>query len=245
MQHTHPIETNLKKAFTARQSTVLSKVIAESQNELVKAGDFNELKGIVKELAEAQKRTEHRMEELAQAQNRTENRVEELVEAQKRTEGELHLLARELRETRTELKNEINNLRSDVGGLSRSMSYAFENEAYRLLPAMLEERYGISIKEKIVRADIGDREINIFARAEKEGRKVLIIGEAKLRLDERRGKKGEDRDIFEDLADKAKGAIKEYGKAEVVKLLITHYATKGFLKKAKERGIIIIQSFEW
>jgi hypothetical protein len=37
-------------------------------------------------LAEAQKRTEQRVEELAEAQKRTEQRVEELAEAQKRTE---------------------------------------------------------------------------------------------------------------------------------------------------------------
>ena len=37
----------------------------------------------------------------------------------------------------------------------------------------------------------------------------------------------------------------EYGKIEIVRLLITHYATKGFLKKAEEKGIIVVQSFEW
>ena len=37
----------------------------------------------------------------------------------------------------------------------------------------------------------------------------------------------------------------ECGKIEIVRLLITHYATKGFLKKAEEKGIIVVQSFEW
>ncbi|MDH7554668.1 MAG: hypothetical protein QHH74_13550, partial [Spirochaetota bacterium] len=41
--------------------------------------DFSELKSIVRDLAEAQKRTE-------EAQQRTEKRLEELAEAQKRTE---------------------------------------------------------------------------------------------------------------------------------------------------------------
>ncbi|MFN0147924.1 MAG: hypothetical protein ACKVT1_15580 [Dehalococcoidia bacterium] len=43
----------------------------------------------VGELAEAQKRTEARLEELAEAQKRTETRLEELAEAQKRTEDRL------------------------------------------------------------------------------------------------------------------------------------------------------------
>jgi len=57
--------------------------------------DFSELKEIVKDLAQAQKRTEGELEklkvvvhELAQAQKRTEERVEELAQAQKKTEEE-------------------------------------------------------------------------------------------------------------------------------------------------------------
>jgi len=92
--------------------------------------DFSELKSIVAELAqaqrelvEAQKRTDQKVEELAEAQKRTEQRVEELAEAQRRTEEEVRTLAVGLKRTR-----------EDLGGLSRSFSYAFENEAYRMLP---------------------------------------------------------------------------------------------------------------
>lgn len=59
----------------------------------VKREDFTELKNIVQELAEAQKRTENRVEELAVAQKRTENRVEDLAEAQKDTERSLQRLS--------------------------------------------------------------------------------------------------------------------------------------------------------
>ena len=51
------------------------------------------------------------------------------------------------------------------------MSYAFENEAYRSLPAVLKEKYGIEVKERIIRAEIGGSEINIFCKAE---RKIAI-----------------------------------------------------------------------
>jgi len=37
----------------------------------------------------------------------------------------------------------------------------------------------------------------------------------------------------------------EYGDVEVVSLLVTHFATKGFLKKAEGKGIIVVQSYEW
>ena len=59
----------------------------------VRRQDFDDLRTIVQELAEAQKRTEQRVEELAEAQKRTEQRVEELAEAQKRTEQRVEELA--------------------------------------------------------------------------------------------------------------------------------------------------------
>lgn len=80
------IKTRLEKAFPIKQAMALTDVFIEFKDDLVKSGDFNELKNIVKELAEAQKRTEGRMEELAEAQKRTEVKMEELAEAQKRTE---------------------------------------------------------------------------------------------------------------------------------------------------------------
>ena len=62
--------------------------------------DFSELKSIVhdiaiaqKELVEAQKRTEARVEELVEAQKRTDEQVKELAEAQKRTEARVEELA--------------------------------------------------------------------------------------------------------------------------------------------------------
>ncbi|MGQ9843523.1 MAG: hypothetical protein ACUVRK_08145 [Spirochaetota bacterium] len=101
--------------------------------------DFSELKSIVqdianaqKELAKAQKQTEVRVQELAEAQKRTEMRLEELAEAQRQTEIEVKKLAIGLPEVSVKL-----------GGLSRSFSYAFENEAYRNLPELLKKNMAI------------------------------------------------------------------------------------------------------
>ena len=76
----------LESVFDKKRATVLSEVITDAYRDLVKTSDFNELKDIVRDLgikvgdlAEAQKRTELRVEELAGAQK-------ELTEAQKRTE---------------------------------------------------------------------------------------------------------------------------------------------------------------
>lgn len=213
--------------------------------------DFSELKSIVKdlgvkvgELADAQKRTEVKVEELAEAQKRTEVKVEELAQAQKRTEVKLEELAEAQRQTTLEVKAlaiGLKDNRDQIGGLSQSFGYAFENEAYRFLPKLLEEKHGLKINERIMRSEIGGEEINIFCRAWKDDKEVLVVGESKLRLDDRRAKQ----DAFTQL-DKKIAAVKAvYGETEIVPVLITHFATKGILALAKEDGVLVVQSFEW
>jgi hypothetical protein len=100
----------VRKVFPPEQAEVLEEMV-DLLDELVKVGDFNELKAIVadlaraqKELAEAQKRTEQRLEELAEAQKKTEQRLEELAEAQKRTEQRLEELAEAQKRTEQRLE---------------------------------------------------------------------------------------------------------------------------------------------
>ncbi|MCG3156839.1 MAG: hypothetical protein DKINENOH_03464 [bacterium] len=200
----------------------------------------------LEQLAEAQQRTEQRLEQLAEAQQRTEQRLEQLAEAQQRTEQRLEQLAEAQRQTEIEVKRlavGLNETRNELGGLARSFGYAFENEAFRMLPPVLLRDHGITIKNKIIRAEVGGKEINLLSRGEKDGREVMIVGEAKLRLDERRESKKPD--VFDELEEKVQAVLAEFGPAEIVKVLITHYATRKFLDLAREKGIIVVQSFEW
>jgi len=212
----------MQRSREVRITEALRKEIASIVDERIREvrvtrEDFSELRTIVRELAEAQKRTEQRVEELA--------------EAQKRTEEEIRILARGQREIRAEL-----------GGLSRTMSYAFENEAFRMLPSLLKERFNIELSQRLIREEIRGKEINIFGRGRRDGEEILIIGEAKLRLDERRENIEE---IFHELEEKEKAAKEEYGEKETFKILVTHFATRGSLRRAAERGILVVQSFEW
>jgi len=211
----------------------------------------------VEELAEAQKRTEQRVEELAEAQKRTEQRVEELAEAQKRTEQRLEGLAQaqeamaqalaslaraqeESQRQIQELARQMVEVRRELGGLGRSMGYALENEAYRMLPAFLAEKHGIQVTERFVRTYIGDEEINLFGRGRRDGKEVLIIGEVKVRLEG-----GRREEALEQLEEKARVVQEAYPGEELVLLLVTHHAHPGILQKAQERGILVVQSFEW
>ncbi|MCB1175544.1 MAG: hypothetical protein KDK39_18355, partial [Leptospiraceae bacterium] len=89
MASTESIHLRLQTVFQPQQAQLLAEVISDSYNELVKTSDFNELKAVVHELADAQKRTEQRVEALAVAQQKTDQRVAKLTVAQQKTEKEL------------------------------------------------------------------------------------------------------------------------------------------------------------
>jgi hypothetical protein len=229
---------------TARQSTfkitppirqeIIKIVDARIKEAHVTKEDFSELKNIVRDLAAAQKRTEIKIEELATAQK-------ELAEAQKRTELKIEEMAEAQKDMAVEINKLTKSLTGEIGGIGRSLGYALENEAYRHLPELLKRKYGIDVKEKIIRAQVGGKEINVFGRAEKDGREVFVVGEAKVRLDECR----EINEDFDELEEKVQAVMAEYGQKEIVKILVAHYARKLALDMARDKGIIVVQSFEW
>jgi len=192
--------------------------IERQREETVTKKEFNELKEVVRELAEAQKRTEQRVEELAQAQKQTEIRltrvekaIEELAQAQKRTEQELQKLIKEHAKTREQ-----------VGGLSITVGYILENEAMKALPTLLLKEFGLKVEDRLIRKFVKDKkgrpiEVNIIGKAIRDGKKVIIIGEAKTQLSKNK--------VSEFLRKKIRpleGVFKE----EFFPILVTHMITQ-------------------
>jgi hypothetical protein len=150
----------------------------------------NRTEARLEQLAEAQGRTEARLEQLAEAQGRTEARLEQLAEAQGRTEARLEQLAEA--QGRTEAAILHNSARIDLmnkqyGGLSDSMGYTLENEAYRSLPALLKDDFDVTVEGTLSRdylSDIDgkDMEVNILGDGIREGENRLIVGECKTQL---------------------------------------------------------------
>jgi hypothetical protein len=200
------MQQRLARAFSAEQAEVLAGVIHDAYNALVKASDFNELKEIVRRLAEAQEQTEQRLAKLTVV---------------------------------------VQGLAMELGGLSRAVSYALENEAYRGLPRLLKERLGLEVKDRLMRTEVEGEEINIFGEAQRGDVEVLIVGEAKLQLDRGRSRAMERVRVFEQLARKVEAVRRAYPGREVVAVLVTHYARPVFLEEAKARGIAVFQSYEW
>ncbi len=181
---------------------ILNEVEAQrkQQEQTVTKIEFNELKEIVKELAEAQKRTEERMEslekkmeELAEAQKRTEIKLEELAEAQRKTEERMHSLEQkmeELAEAQKKTELVVKNLIKDVKeikirleGLSDTVGYGLEDRLIPFMPKFIKNKYGFEVKvvdrRNLIYPDGKFDEINIFIEAKNDNQDLIIIGECK------------------------------------------------------------------
>ncbi len=224
MQSNQAIKIELEKVFRPKQASVLARVIADAYSKLVKTDDFNELKGIVKELAEAQK-------ELAEAQKRTEIKVGELAEAQKRTEEEIKTL------TKT-----VKNVQKNLGGLSHTVGYHLEDRAYKTLPLLLKRDLGTEVEGRLIRRFFvygkGKKdEVNIYGRGIKEGKEVIIIGESKSQLSK------DDIDDFLDIVDRVTDYTKSSDKENV--LIAVSYSVEPEIEEyAKKKDIKVYWSYE-
>jgi hypothetical protein len=171
------------------QLVMLKLVEAVEQNlrdELaVRRQDFDDLKAAVKELTEAQKRTEQRVEELTEAQKRTEQRVIELAEAQKRTETEIRRLA----DKQNEMDVKLGRLVGD------QLERRYRERAYAYFRRLLRHVQAISLQdlEASLEAHLTPREMDeLFlldllvsgqVGRQPEARRVLLVMEVSAVVD--------------------------------------------------------------
>ena len=207
------IYENLKETFGDEQAKALASVIGEVYENLaniVTKSDFNELKEVVRELAEAQKRTELKVEKLEEV-------VRELAEAQKRTEETVRILALDVSELKNDMKDvkkEMKDVQKQMGGLSMDVGYGIEDKYLFLMEDFALHQYGIKIsraeRKFIPYPDGKTDEVNLYMEGEKKGKRVYLIGEAKAQP----GKK--DIDQFAARLERLRG----YFKAEVKGFMI-------------------------
>jgi len=212
----------------------------------------------VEELAEAQKKSEERLtrveialDELAQAQKRTEQRVEELAEAQKKSEerltrveialDELAQAQKRTEEAITTLTKEHSITRKLVEDLSNTEGYRLEDEAFKALPRLFAENYGIDVKDRLKRTYLKDKrgrdiEVNIFGKGIKGNNTVTIIGESKSQLSKNDVDRFIDRKLrlFKDLFE------------DIFPVLVTYMISEPDVEDyAKEKGIALFYSYDF
>lgn len=166
------IRERLKDTFTAEQADVLAHVVVEAHADYVTRGDFQALTSVVRELAEAQQRTEVRMEELADAQRG-------LAAAQERTEARME----ELAEAQREFTWAMRDTRKQLGGLAQSVGYGLGAYAMERIPRILSRQMPFveeaSGPEQFVSASGVEDDVDIVVRGTLAGRPVVFLCEVK------------------------------------------------------------------
>ena len=229
-------EENFRRLFEAQRKT------EEHLNELAEAQKRTEerlgyLEKVVAELAEAQKRTEERLSAFEKQTEENFNRVwkaiNELAEAQKRTEEEI----RQLTARMDQFERRLEKVEDRLEGLSDTVGYTLENRAYKALPEILT-RYGIEVKDRLLRRYVRvgkkERQLNIYGYGRRNGEKVLILGEAKVRPSKKEISR------FEKLC----RALEEQEGLPVFRLFVAHDFPPAIEEDLHRRGILPVWSYD-
>jgi hypothetical protein len=151
------IRNRLLQGFPEPQADLLAHVFVESHDELVTKAELNELTGVVSDLAV-------NVKELSEAQQRTEERVEELAEAQKRTEWAV-----------ADLAKQVGGLSNALGGSLEDFACDLVPEILENRWCFVTKSVG---PEDLT--DGGrHREFDVVVRGEIEGKPVIVVCETK------------------------------------------------------------------
>lgn len=190
--------------------TVIGSVYEELKNSVTKV-EFNELKEVVKELADSQNRTEKSLEQLTESVqqltgrfDQLAGRLEQLAERMNLFTERMDLLTirmNELTENVSRLERKVEDLvgetkrinvrfgdmKQEIGGLSHTVGYRLEDEAMKSLPALLKRDFSIEAQDSFTRdyVEIGPSkymEINIWGHGLQGSKPLELIGEAKSQL---------------------------------------------------------------
>jgi hypothetical protein len=165
MSFVSEIRSRLVRAFPENQADLLAEVLVESHAELVNRADFHKLTEVVHDLADAQKRTEERVEEMQVT-------MQAMQASQQDMQGSLQ-----------EMQRAVTDLAKQVGGLSNTVGANLEDFACDLVPELLEKYWRfVTVSagpEELTTADGVGREFDVVVRGTIDGRPVTVLCETK------------------------------------------------------------------
>ena len=165
MSFVSEIRSRLVRAFPENQADLLAEVLVESHAELVNRADFHKLTEVVHDLADAQKRTEERVEEMQVT-------MQAMQASQQDMQGSLQ-----------EMQRAVTDLAKQVGGLSNAVGANLEDFACDLVPELLEKYWRFATvsagPEELTTADGVGREFDVVVRGTIDGRPVTVLCETK------------------------------------------------------------------
>jgi len=225
--------------------------LAQAQRDLAQAQArteerVGELIQAQRDLAQAQARTEKRVEGLAQAQRdltqaqaRTEEWVRRLEEGQiALQQGQAAMQAAMQRLAEAQARTEV-----ALGRLGENIGFGLEDIARLLLPSYLHKHYGIHLEgpagEELQRRffplrDQPPLEINLYGEGQRDGRKAVVLGEAKARIGA---------GLVKDFAD-VLAQVEPLVKGEVWRVMFGYYIHPSAQPVAQEHQILLIASYQ-
>ncbi|MEM2237370.1 MAG: hypothetical protein QW351_03225 [Candidatus Caldarchaeum sp.] len=178
-------------------------------------------------------RLEEGQNKLWESQNKLWEEVRSLREGQNRLEesmARLHDAVALLARTQGELAKQ-------VGGLSETIGFGLEDIARVVVPGWLQRHEGIVMAEEFTRkwitVDGEEIEVNLYGEGEKDGRKLVIIGEAKSRIYKR------EVEAFDACAEKIAANISQ----QTYKFMFGYLIHPTAEEEARKRKIKLIASY--
>jgi hypothetical protein len=172
MSFVSEIRSRLVRAFPENQADLLAEVLVESHAELVNRADFHKLTEVVHDLADAQKRTEERVEEMQVTMQEMQATMQAMQASQQEMQGSLQ-----------EMQRAVTDLAKQVGGLSNAVGANLEDFACDLVPELLEKYWRfVTVSagpEELTTADGVGREFDVVVRGTIDGRPVTVLCETK------------------------------------------------------------------
>jgi predicted nuclease with TOPRIM domain len=156
--------------------------------------------------------------------NKLTSNISALTEAQKK-----------LTESLNTLTQRVDSLAKEVGSLSSTIGFGLEDIAKVVVPGWLYRHEGIEVEleRKIIYVDGEEIDLNLYGEGVKNGKKIVVIGEAKHRI------YGDDVKKFHRNSEKARKVIK----GEIYKLMFGFLIHPSAEKEAEKRGIRVIASY--
>ena len=213
---------------------VITSVYEELQNSVTKT-EFNELKEIVKELAERVNVLTMRMDELTKRMYELTQRVDTLTKRMAELTQRVQDLVGEMKG----IKVTIQDMRQEIGGMSHAIGYGLEDQSYLTLPPILKRDHAITLKGRLKRGFLETArnkyiEINIWGQGEREGKSIEIIGEAKTQLKKR------DVDKFLQTLQ----AIRPHIDHSIHPICVTYQTSPAVTQYAKDKGITLYFTYD-
>lgn len=132
-------------------------------------------------------------------------------------------------------------LEDEPEDLTLTLRYILDNQAYKYLPQLLQERYGIIVQGRLIRDYITDtygesQLVHVYGKALKDGKPVTIIGGCELKLSPK------DLDMFFcTCIERLQGIF-----PNIVPLFITHMIWSSEVETlAQKRGCMLFYSYEF